>query len=90
MNCFSLGGDYSLIIVKDEMCDVPAIQEIIESFIPSAIFNQNVGSELKYTLPVGEINRYSILFEELEDRNEELGIMSYGVRSTTMEEIFLR
>ena len=85
------GGDYNLVIVKEEShCDVASIRRIIEKIIPTAMFNQDVGTEIKYILPSSHRNKYSELFEELEDRNEELGIATYGVSSTTMEEIFLR
>ena len=34
--------------------------------------------------------RFKDLFTEMEDRQEELGIASFGISITTMEEVFIR
>jgi hypothetical protein len=44
----------------------------------------------RYILPKSESPRFAKLFDELEVESQHLGIQSYGVSVTTMEEVFLR
>lgn len=48
------------------------------------------GAELTYILPSEATGKFEDLFNELESRREELGINSFGVSVTTMEEVFLK
>ena len=76
-------------IVKDNGCDGAKVQETIKKSIPTAIFEEN-GGEIKCILPIAQVTQFPAIFEELENKKTELRIGSYGVGSTTMEEIFLR
>lgn len=49
-----------------------------------------VGAELTFILPSESTSKFEQLFSELESRREELGINSFGVSVTTMEEVFLK
>ena len=49
----------------------------------------NVGAELTYQLPFNTSNRFVSLFSDFDDNKEALGIATYGVSVTTMEEVFL-
>lgn len=48
------------------------------------------GAELTYILPSDSTSKFEKLFHDLESRREELGINSFGVSVTTMEEVFLK
>ena len=76
-------------IVKGNGCDGAKVQETIKKSIPSAIFEEN-GVEIRCILPIAQVQQFPGIFEELETKKTELRIGSYGVESTTMEEIFLR
>uniref|UniRef100_A0A3Q1M450 ATP binding cassette subfamily A member 14 n=1 Tax=Bos taurus TaxID=9913 RepID=A0A3Q1M450_BOVIN len=84
------GVGYHLIIVKDHHCDVKEISELIKYHIPEARLENNVAAELSFVLPKEYTDRFKALFTEMEDRQEELGIASFGISITTMEEVFIR
>nr|CAD7402680.1 unnamed protein product [Timema poppensis] len=70
---------------------VATVTQFIKSFIPVACLHQHRGSELVYVLPSREnIEQLEHLLEELDSKMHQLGIHSYGITDTTLEEIFLR
>lgn len=79
-----------MVIVKDENCKVPKIAHLVQSYVPQAKLETNVGAELSYILPHESSDRFEELFTELENNKMDLGISSYGASVTTMEEVFLR
>ncbi|XP_044533206.1 phospholipid-transporting ATPase ABCA3-like [Gracilinanus agilis] len=84
------GAGYHMVIVKKPNCNTEDISELIFQYIPNAILESNVGAELAFILPKESSDRFEALFTELEERQEELGIASYGASVTTMEEVFLK
>ncbi|XP_007499576.1 phospholipid-transporting ATPase ABCA3-like isoform X4 [Monodelphis domestica] len=84
------GAGYHMVIVKKPNCNPEEISELISQHIPNAILESNVGAELAFILPKESSNSFEALFTELEERQEELGIASYGASVTTMEEVFLK
>ncbi|XP_069425894.1 phospholipid-transporting ATPase ABCA3-like [Ovis canadensis] len=84
------GVGYHLIIVKDPHCDVKEISKLIKYHVPEAKLENNVAAELSFILPKEYTNRFKDLFTEMEERQEELGIASFGISITTMEEVFIR
>uniref|UniRef100_A0A8C6FVB6 ABC transporter domain-containing protein n=1 Tax=Moschus moschiferus TaxID=68415 RepID=A0A8C6FVB6_MOSMO len=83
------GVGYHLIMVKDPHCDVKEISELIKYHVPEARLENDVAAELSFILPKEYANRFEDLFTEMEDRQEELGIASFGISITTMEEVFI-
>lgn len=84
------GAGYRLIIVKERGCDVEAITKRLQSHVPDAELDQNVGAELSYVLPTADVAKFEAMFLELEQKKAELKISSYGASQTTMDEVFLR
>lgn len=52
--------------------------------------DSNIGSELSYLLSTEYSRFFENMFKELEIQSEELGIRSYGVSLTTLEEVFMK
>ena len=50
----------------------------------------NVGAELAFVLPKNEVGKFPPLLSELDANKKALGISSYGVAVTTLEDVFLR
>ncbi|XP_072455492.1 phospholipid-transporting ATPase ABCA3 [Notamacropus eugenii] len=84
------GAGYHMIIVKELHCNTSDISRLVYHHIPNAILESNVGAELSFILPKESAHRFETLFTELELKQKELGIASYGASVTTMEEVFLR
>ncbi|GFS03123.1 ATP-binding cassette sub-family A member 3 [Elysia marginata] len=84
------GAGYHMVVVKESGCDVSQVSTVVESHIPGAELESNVGAELSYILPQGQVRHFQALFTELEARQVQLGISSFGASVTTMEEVFIR
>uniref|UniRef100_UPI00398EE067 phospholipid-transporting ATPase ABCA3 isoform X2 n=1 Tax=Pristiophorus japonicus TaxID=55135 RepID=UPI00398EE067 len=84
------GTGYHMVIVKRPRCKVARITNLVKRYVPRANLQTNVGAELSYILPKESTDRFEGLFSELEKKQAELGIASYGASITTMEEVFLR
>ncbi|XP_029917218.1 phospholipid-transporting ATPase ABCA1b isoform X1 [Myripristis murdjan] len=81
------------------MCDVPCvhpdvslISSLILRHVPAARLVEDLGHELTYVLPysAAKDGAFVQLFKDLDDKLADLGISSYGVSDTTLEEIFLK
>ncbi|XP_068946900.1 phospholipid-transporting ATPase ABCA3-like [Petaurus breviceps papuanus] len=84
------GAGYHMVIVKGPTCNTEEISRIIFYHVPTATVESNVGAELSFILPKENSYKFESLFTELEEKQTELGIASYGASVTTMEEVFLK
>ena len=64
----------------------------VQGFVPKLIQGENTLTELTLTLPFASRanNMFTRLFRYLDENMQELGLSSYGLRDTTLEQIFLR
>ncbi|KAJ6657074.1 hypothetical protein lerEdw1_002819 [Lerista edwardsae] len=83
-----LGSDHE----SDLTIDVSAISNLIMKHVPEARLVEDIGHELTYVLPyeAAREGAFVELFHEIDDRLSDLGISSYGISETTLEEIFLK
>uniref|UniRef100_A0A2R5LDX6 ATP-binding cassette sub-family A member 2 n=1 Tax=Ornithodoros turicata TaxID=34597 RepID=A0A2R5LDX6_9ACAR len=100
----NLGEGYHLILVKKPTqnsmtsnnqtlyCMEGAVSAFIKKHVPTAVLVWESQHELHYILPLAELKRGSFekLFSALETSLERLGISSYGIKNTTLEEVFLK
>ena len=84
------GVGYHLYIVKSGSCITENILELIRSYMPQVQLESNVGAELSFILPKEQCAAFEALFTDLEQNQDSLGIASFGVSVTTLEEVFLR
>ncbi|XP_063062860.1 retinal-specific phospholipid-transporting ATPase ABCA4-like [Engraulis encrasicolus] len=72
--------------------DVEAITALVHHHVPEARLIEEIGQELTYLLPHrGFKNRaYASLFRELEESLTDMGLSSFGVSDTSLEEIFMK
>ncbi|XP_025893681.1 retinal-specific ATP-binding cassette transporter [Nothoprocta perdicaria] len=72
--------------------DLGELEEIIHHHIPEAKLIENIGQELIYLLPNKHFKQrsYASLFRELEETLDDLGLSSFGVSDTPLEEVFLK
>uniref|UniRef100_A0A8D8SAH2 ATP-binding cassette sub-family A member 1 n=1 Tax=Cacopsylla melanoneura TaxID=428564 RepID=A0A8D8SAH2_9HEMI len=71
---------------------VSEVTNLIRSILPTASIHKIAGSEVTYLLPQDpdSMGSYVTLFESLGQDRESLGIDSYGISDTSLEEIFLK
>ncbi|XP_049441657.1 phospholipid-transporting ATPase ABCA1b [Epinephelus fuscoguttatus] len=81
------------------ICDVPfvppdvsLVSSLILCHVPAARLVEDLGHELTYVLPysAAKDGAFVELFKDLDQKLPDLGISSYGVSDTTLEEIFLK
>ncbi|KAI9137956.1 hypothetical protein BKA69DRAFT_1094612 [Paraphysoderma sedebokerense] len=87
-NRFGVG--YHLNMSKHRECDVSAVTSFVKRYIPGAQESRNVGIELSFTLPYQSVPTFKEFFEALDNGMDCLGIDSYGISMTTLEEVFLK
>jgi ATP-binding cassette subfamily A (ABC1) protein 3 len=77
-------------VVKKSSCDSSQLDRLIKSLVPRAEQVTDVGAELSYILPSSATPSFPELFDRLETERKALGIVSFGVSVTTMEEVFMK
>lgn len=58
--------------------------------IPTAKKMQEVSSEISYQLPLESLSLFKNFFTEFDNSLSNIGVRSYGVGITTLEEVFLK
>ena len=74
----------------DEQYSGEKVDALVKKYIPSAEVLSFVGAEQSYRLPFNESKKFVGLFEQIEREKEKMGVSSYGVSVTTLEEVFMR
>ncbi|XP_062285528.1 retinal-specific phospholipid-transporting ATPase ABCA4-like isoform X3 [Scomber scombrus] len=72
--------------------DIDSITTLIHHHVPEAKLIEMIGQELTYLLPnKGFKHRaYASLFRELEETLADMGLSSFGISDTSLEEIFIK
>ncbi|XP_047448746.1 phospholipid-transporting ATPase ABCA1-like isoform X2 [Mugil cephalus] len=72
--------------------DLTAVGQLVRCHVPEAVFLESIGQEITYVLPYGGARdgTFANLFRELDLAMANLGLTSYGISDTTLEEIFLK
>ncbi|TMW64123.1 hypothetical protein Poli38472_014240 [Pythium oligandrum] len=85
------GAGYNLTLVKDDKhCNDSEVIDFVTMFVPNAQVLSNVGSEIAFQLPLDASHIFARMFAELDNRLPTLGLLSYGVSVTTLEEVFIK
>ncbi|KAK5642705.1 hypothetical protein RI129_008872 [Pyrocoelia pectoralis] len=84
------GAGYHLILDKSPECDTDSVTEVLKKYIPNITITSNVGSELTYVLSEAYNGIFEKMLGELEEKGENLGVRSYGISLTTLEEVFMK
>jgi ABC-type multidrug transport system ATPase subunit len=85
------GVGYNLTVNKaDESVDSDPVAALIRKHVSTVKDLSNVGAEIAFQVPTDASPRFPALFEELESKKSDLGVRSYSIGVTTLEEVFLR
>ncbi|XP_064460515.1 cholesterol transporter ABCA5-like isoform X2 [Ornithodoros turicata] len=89
-NRFGIG--YHLTMVVDQGADKAAITNLVQGFVPNITIYRTTTTELAFILPMDSTYSFASLFGAIETAiNEDtIGIKSYGISMTTLEEVFLK
>ncbi|NXK17444.1 ABCAA protein, partial [Arenaria interpres] len=83
------GIGYHLRIHVSESCDLENVTSLVKRYIPNVIFSGHSQYELRYKLPLENVNKFPDLFSALDSCSNQ-GIINFGVSMTTLEDVFLR
>lgn len=69
--------------------DENELNELIHHHIPEAKLIESIGQELIYLLPSKDFKQraYASLFRELEETLTDVGLSSFGISDTSLEEV---
>ena len=82
---------YNLTLVRKDIFESShEILELVKSQVRGSKLVSDVSAEISFQLPMESIRDFPALFLQLDERKEELGLQTYGIQITTMEEVFLR
>ncbi|CAI2385343.1 unnamed protein product [Moneuplotes crassus] len=84
------GEGFNLVIVKEERKDNHKLEEFILNSIEGSKKVSEVSSEATYLLPKDSTNKFPEFFKEFDSKLGHLKVNSYGVSTTTLEEVFLK
>ncbi|KAM6909437.1 phospholipid-transporting ATPase ABCA1 [Xenentodon cancila] len=77
---------------SSDTTDLKSLTELVDCHVPEAVFLESIGQEITYILPYGGARdgTFATLFQKLDLVMADLGLTSYGISDTTLEEIFLK
>ncbi|CAK4636092.1 unnamed protein product [Aphanomyces euteiches] len=85
------GAGYNFSLVKAEHCNTSALVDFVQGHIgESTKVLSNVGTEISFQLPLDCSHLFAKMFAELDDKLDDLGVLSYGISVTTLEEVFIK
>ena len=85
---FGLG--YLLRMSLEEHADADLIVRTVSDRIPFATMASHAGTELSIRMPRESVVQFATLFEYIESNRKSLKILSFGIETTTLEEVFMR
>ncbi|GFT55691.1 ATP-binding cassette sub-family A member 3, partial [Nephila pilipes] len=83
------GTGYHLHVVKDSNFEFENLFSLLKKYIPEVKIGSELEKEISFSLSSNSGSEFGDMFEELENRKQKLGVTSFGVTITTMEDVFL-
>ncbi|CAF0848696.1 unnamed protein product [Rotaria sordida] len=82
--------EYRLFIEKNETYQNERITAFIQKYIPTIILERESISEMIFGIKRSESKHIGQLIHALDEQSKDIGIESYGLSMTTIEEVFLK
>jgi ATP-binding cassette, subfamily A (ABC1), member 3 len=86
----SYGSGYSLSVSKADNFDENRFLNIISKNLANYKIETNIAAEIKISLPYDAVEKLPNLLTEIELLKQKIGIATYGISSSTIEEVFLK
>ena len=87
-------SSFNLILTKQQGENSDAatnkLIHLVKEVIPDAVLNSNINSELSFLLSSQDSNKFSILFDQLENSRDRLGLVNAGIMASSVEQVFLK
>ncbi|CAF4258949.1 unnamed protein product, partial [Rotaria sordida] len=82
--------EYRLLMDKQEQYSSDGITQFIQQHVSNVVLERESAAELVYGIKRGESKQIERLINALDQNKETIGINSYGLSMTTIEDVFLR
>lgn len=76
--------------VNEASVDKVQLNNLIRSHLHNTQVLTSVGSEIIYSLPKNETQKFELLFKTIETNLDKLGVLTFGISVSSIEEVFLR
>lgn len=87
---YGVGYLLSMVMMQQGSGQADAILSLVKAHVPSAVVGTCVGAELSIRLPLDASPRFPAMLSALEGKMQALGIRSYGVTVSSVEDVFLK
>ncbi|XP_017085750.1 ATP-binding cassette sub-family A member 2 [Drosophila eugracilis] len=84
------GHGYRLTCVKGDNYKTEDLYRLLTSYMPNIGIERDIGYKITFVLENKYEDQFPLLLDELEQNMKQLGVVSFRIRDTSMEEIFLR
>lgn len=86
------GVGYNMTVEKENIIEFDSnrVNNLVVNMVRDAKLLTDVGTELTFQLPFTASKQFQSLFEKIDAEQKNLGIRSYGVSVTTLEEVFIK
>ena len=86
------GVGYNMTLEKKDVNTFKSslVSALVAEHIPEAKMITDVGAELTFQLPFTSSHKFQDMFEVIDEQQTGLGVESYGVSVTTLEEVFIK
>ncbi|CAF1240137.1 unnamed protein product [Adineta steineri] len=82
--------EYRLLMDKQDHCSSERVTQFIQEHVRNIVLERESAAELVYGIKRGESKQIEHLITSLDQEKQTLGINSYGLSMTTIEDVFLR
>jgi hypothetical protein len=82
--------EYRLSMDKEELCSSERVTQFIQGYVDNVVLERESAAELVYGIKRGESKQIERLISALDQGKTTIGINSYGLSMTTIEDVFLR
>ena len=88
-NKYGVGYDLTILKTPSDNSN-SSIVNSVQQFIPEAYIIGQSGMELKLRLPIDTVHKFKELFQTLELNKETMGIETYGISLSTLDQVFIK
>jgi hypothetical protein len=86
----NLEFEYRLFIDKHEKHQNEQITAFIQKYIPNIVLERESSTEMVFGIRRRESKRIGRLVHALDEESKNIGVETYGLSMTTIEEVFLK
>lgn len=83
------GVGYHLVCVKNAMCRPENVTSLLQHYVSDVKIEHDIGTELSYQLTDTKSSVFPAMLDDLERNLATLGLASYGISMSTLEEVFM-